>query len=91
MVIANTRLGMHILSELDKEGAIYIENNDLDEYWTIQFPYNQLKPLWRESLIEDLKNDRKSLRLLRKEYCRNYDIFEKMQRIFMGMTRFLKK
>lgn len=91
MVIAKTKEGQELLGQLEEEKLICSENCDLDDYWKIQYPYNQLKPLWRETLIEDLKNDSKSLCLLRKEYCRNYDIFEKMQRIFMGMKRFFKK
>ncbi len=75
MVIANTAAGCELLKHLKEENCIIQEQN-LEEYWSVQAPYNLKQTLYREEIITALKNKDQSLRKLRKKYCRYYDLFE---------------
>lgn len=87
MVIANTLKGKKIIEHLDK---CKIQEHALSEYWTVQFPYNQPRPLIREQLIEELKNDKISLDELNKKYCSYFDYREKLYRIKDKIKSILK-
>ena len=55
MVIANTNRGVCIVDKLSKKFLCQVVKQELEEYWSVQYPYNQQKPLFREKLIEELK------------------------------------
>ena len=79
MVIANTQLGVDLLSNLKEEGCV-IEKQDLQEFWKVQAPYNLRQSLYRTEIIHSLKNGRTSLHKLRKKYCKYYDVYEVLER-----------
>ena len=85
MVIANTDAGKEFVDGLNK--VCNITEQDLDEYWSVQCPYNQHKPLIREQLIEELKDEHSDLHELRKKYCSYYDWFEKFTNILKVLKR----
>ena len=87
MVIANTAVGNELINTLENKAACDISQQDLIEYWSVQFPYNQPRPLIREQLIAELKDENNDLHDLRKKYCAYYDQMESMKRA----TRFIRK
>ncbi len=87
MVIANTSTGTKLVSGLNK--GCNITEQDLEEYWSVQGPYNQHRPLIREQLIQELKNT--DLHQLRKKYCFYFDWFEKLTDIVQFAMKFLKR
>ena len=73
MVIANSDKGDSVVETLEELHFCEIYKQKLDEYWSVQFPYNQSRPLIREKLIVELRNDNTKLDALRKKYCTYYD------------------
>lgn len=91
MVIANTSFGEHIIELLKKNQLCHVEVQNLEEYWTIQYPYNPQKPLIREQLIDDLKSKEMNLHALRKKYCMYYDQVEKLSKLVIMIKKIVKK
>lgn len=85
MVIANTVTGEKYVEILN--GICNVTKQSVDEYWSVQWPYNQHKPLIREQLIEELKKENTDLHELRKKYCSYYDWFEKFANILKVVKR----
>lgn len=75
MVIANTSVGYELLSQLKNENCT-VEKQNLQEYWSVQHPYNLKQILYREEIISELQNKEKSLHELRNKYCKYYDLLE---------------
>lgn len=76
MVIANTLQGKKCITEWKLPAKIV--RQDLNEYWSIQYPYNHSKPLVYNNLMTDLKKNEESISVLRKRYCSFYDISERI-------------
>jgi coenzyme F420-reducing hydrogenase beta subunit len=89
MVIANTDAGNKLICDL--KNVCNVEEQNLDEYWSVQCPYNLHKPLIREELIEALNDETTDLHELRKKYCSYYDWFEKLTDVVKLATKFLKR
>ena len=87
MVIANTTQGEQIVNVLGESNACETARQSLTEYWSVQFPYNPPRPLIREQLITELKDDNIGLHTLRSKYCAYYDQMEQISK----MTHTLKK
>ena len=85
MVIANTVTGKKYVESLND--ICNVTEQSVDEYWSVQCPYNQHKPLIREQLIEEFKNENTDLHELRKKYCSYYDWFEKFTNILKVLKR----
>ena len=85
MVVANTEEGNRLVKNLS--GVCNVTEQSLDEYWSVQCPYNQHKPLIREQLIEELKDEKTDLHETRKKYCSYYDWLEK----FINILKVLKR
>lgn len=81
MVITNTEKGEELVQELIACDLCSAEEQNLSEYWTVQYPTNPHMPIFREQLLKDLHKDSKKLSSLRKEYCRYYDVKEKAKKI----------
>lgn len=82
MVLANTEKGNDAISLLNEKKLCHIQEQELSEYWNVQFPYNQPKPLIREQLINELKDASIPLKKLRKKYCGGYDLYERCIKYF---------
>lgn len=89
MVIANTDEGAALIKRLKKNGVCQIKTHDLEEYWSVQYPYNPKYPLVREKLIEELRNDKVSLHSLRRKYCSYYDRVEFVYSIAAYIKKFV--
>ena len=85
MVVANTEVGNKKVESL--KTVCDVTEQSLDDYWSVQWPYNQHKPLIREQLIEDLKDENTDLHALRKKYCSYYDWFERFTNILKVLKR----
>lgn len=91
MVIANTAQGKAAIASLAENGVCRTEEQSLEEYWTVQYPYNRPMPLIREQLIRDLKDSRVSLHDLRKHYCQYDDRKEKLAKLWQGVKKQLRR
>lgn len=90
MVIANTNSGNILINELNANGICNVQMHSLDEYWSVQYPYNQKKPLVCDEIIDELKDEDISLACLRKKYCQNYDNLEKLYRLKRMVEKLVK-
>ncbi len=91
MVIANTDVGDRLLHALKNNGICHVEPQDLSEYWSVQFPYNHLKPLAWDSLIEELKTETADLASIRKTYCAYYDKKERLNQFAHRLKKLIKR
>lgn len=91
MVVVNTSSGQSMLEILDKQGICNVQKQQLSEYWTVQYPYNPLRPLIREQLIMDLKDENKIMHELRKAYCTYHDQIEEVRKMKAKVKKVLKR
>lgn len=91
MIIAINERGKELVELLENNNLCYINEFPLEEYWKIQAPSNHSPSLAREQIIEELKENKKTISKLRKEYCRYYDLRERISVVFQGILRILKK
>lgn len=91
MVIANTLQGEAAIADLSQKQICQVETQDLNEYWTVQYPYNPQRPLVRENLIKELKDGQTDLHSLRKKYCTYYDHAEMRGKMVASAKRILKR
>ncbi len=89
MVIANTVRGEDVIGKLVQNEKCQVEKQKLSDYWSVQYPYNPQKPLVREQLIEELKNERKTLHSLRRKYCRYYDFVEVISPVILKLKKII--
>ena len=91
MVIANTVKGDGVIKLLEIRDSCDISRQDLSEYWSVQFPYNPPRPLIREQLITELKDENNNLHNLRKKYCKYYDQMERISKIIRYIKKIVKR
>lgn len=91
MVITNTECGKQIVKALEDRRLCNVKQEDLSEYWSVQYPYNPQRPLIREQLIEELKDKKSDLHKLRRKYCIYYDRVEMITKRFQILKRLLKR
>lgn len=72
MVVALTDAGLSLVGGLRKGGAV-VSEQDLGEYWSVQYPYNRGLPLQWDAILSDLKDGGVPLHELRKRHCGAYD------------------
>lgn len=78
MIIGITEKGIQIIENMKMNNVGIFKENPLSDYWSVQHPYNIVRPLYWKKLIEDLKDDNKTLKEIRKEY---YSFTEFIQRV----------
>jgi hypothetical protein len=83
MVLAMTEQGLALLKKLDN---LCIKEEQIKDYFTIQYPYNQQKPIYYTELMLNLREDTK-LKLLRKKYCKKYEIQASLGRMYLKVNR----
>lgn len=81
MVLSLTQKGELLLKSLHNNERIDLIQNELSDYWTIQIPKNVKKPIFYERLLADLRNDRASLKVLAKKYCKQYEQSKKLYKL----------
>lgn len=87
MLIVNNNNGEELLNELKEINGLLINQHDLREYWTVQYPSNPSEPLYREELITRLTNPQEDMHSLANEYCNGYDLLELLYRIKNAIAR----
>lgn len=87
MILANTARGEELIALLRK--CCQVERMALEEYWTVQYPYNPAYPLERDKLLEDLSREHTSLKDLRKRYCASFEQQERQDRLVQVIKRAL--
>ena len=94
MIIALTTAGETALHQLQIENKIEMCQYPCDEYWKVQYPYNPLKPVFYDELMDDLQSSERSLKEIEKEYCREFFIKRKIGKIknkLLFFYRMIKK
>ena len=76
MMIVNSDRGVKICNNLEKLDLVIMNRQKLEEYWSVQYPYNPSEPLFRKELIYKLQNNSNDIESLASEYCRWYDVKE---------------
>ncbi len=80
MVIAMNKIGQSIIDEINNNNLAMIDKQDLDDYWSIQYPYNPQKPVFYDEINNEFVNDRVQLKELTKKYLKCSIIIEKIRR-----------
>ena len=80
MVIANNEKGNRIILDLISDRNATIEQQNLQDYWSVQYPYNQAKPLFFDQMFAELKEADTSFPAWRRKYCASYDFSENISR-----------
>lgn len=91
MVIACTDNGGILLDRLDSNGICNVQKYSLNEYWSVQYPHNHQKPIIRDKLISELKDEEMSLKCLRKKYCQVYDDLERLCKLKNTVKKLIKR
>ncbi|WP_270474898.1 polysaccharide pyruvyl transferase family protein [Clostridium cochlearium] len=91
MVIAMTAVGEQVLKELKNTNKIQIEKMDCNEYWTVQYPQNPIKPVFYNELLEDLKDDSLSLQEVSDKYCTKFESVKKVSKVYAMVYSLYKK
>lgn len=86
MVISNTDRAEQVLNMLYEQDKIELERQSLEEYWSIQYPYNRALPIEREEVLRELREKKASIHNLRIKYCMYYDFCEWIMRIYKKLA-----
>lgn len=74
MVIGLTRDGNRIIEELKEKRKVTLVEEPISDYWNIQYPENPIIPLYYDSLLKDLKDNKFTLSEILKRNCRMENI-----------------
>lgn len=86
MVIAVTGRGKHMIRRLTEEERGTVTQEQLKEYWTVQYPENPPFPLFYDDLLVRLKEDGLPLAQIREQFAASFERYE----IFFRMKQSLK-
>lgn len=87
MVSVMTPQGLELLKQLK---TICLKEQPIDDYYKVQYPYNQQKPIYYNELMMALISDEK-LKTLRKKYCKKYEIQSRLGRIYLKFSHLAHK
>ena len=87
MVSVMTKQGVELLEKID---TIHLEAQPIEDYYKIQYPYNQQKPIYYDELMRNLCHN-EPLKKLRHKYCKKYEIQAYFGRIYLKFNRLVKK
>ena len=91
MVISMTNTGEEILQELKRLDKIELENRSCEEYWTVQYPRNPIKPVFYNELINDFKDDSLTMDEVTEKYCSGFELHENLKIPYSFMNSFARK
>jgi len=81
MVICLTSKGKEIIKILEEDNRVTIKEEPISDYWNIQYPENPIIPLYYDSLLDDLKEEKYTLSMILKRNCKidnlNYIMYHK--------------
>lgn len=91
MIIAMTNKGEQVLQQLKDKNKIELERMDCEEYWTVQYPENPIRPVFYEELINGLKDESVELKTLADYYCREYEFRQKLYKYYSIFPKIYRK
>lgn len=91
MVIAMTQVGENLLQELYSLNRIELQQMSCEEYWTVQYPQNPIKPVFYEELLQELRDDSIPLEVIAGKYCKEFEWYRKLYLVYDGIKRVYKK
>lgn len=91
MVITMTRTGKSVLQQLQIENRIEFQRMDCNEYWTVQYPQNPIKPVFYENLMRGLKEESISLETIADQYCKEFEFLQKLNRKYSNLRGVYRK
>lgn len=91
MVIAMTEAGENLLDKLKTDNRIKLDKNECIEYWTVQYPQNPIKSVFFDELLEDLKDEKKSLAEIAGYYCSGFELYNKIYKSYSVIRSIIKK
>lgn len=90
MVIAMNEQGLKVLEELCENAVENLGKFSLDEYWKVQYPVNHKRPIYYDTLIEQLKDPGISLKMLRRKYYSQKEFVERLGQLYKKMMYVIK-
>ena len=78
MVTVMTDNGLSLLNNIKKDNVAFIEEQNIDDYFNAQYPVNRNIPLYRDEMLNDLKDKNISLLTIKNKYFR----YQKYIRLF---------
>ncbi len=91
MVVAMTNVGEKVMKRLSNEKKIELQKMDCNEYWTVQYPENPIKPVFYNELLKSFKDDSLSLQESANRYCTKFEFYQKMQKPYSVISSIYKK
>ncbi|MBN1043576.1 4Fe-4S dicluster domain-containing protein [Clostridium botulinum] len=91
MVVAMTNVGEQVLKRLNNEKKIELQKMDCNEYWTVQYPENPIKPVFYNELLKSFKDDSLSLQESANKYCTKFEFYQKIQKPYSMISSIYKK
>jgi len=90
MVISMTSAGEKVLQWLYQMNRIELQQMDCEEYWTVQYPKNPIKPVFYNELMCELRDDSIPLKTLVNKYCTEYECFNNIYSIYASIRNMLQ-
>lgn len=81
MICVMNENGLNLINSIKNENVADIKEQKKEEYFDVQYPMNRNTPLYRDKLLDELKDDSKSLISIKKKYLKNKKIIKKMYRL----------
>lgn len=85
MVLGLTESGRLLLKRLETNKIVNLKDEDLNDYWSIQFPSNPIIPLYYNEIILELKQNKDSLNKIFNKYSKvqhlNQDVHLKYSKL----------
>lgn len=91
MVITLTQIGRDLLQELYSLNRIELQKMNCEEYWTVQYPQNPIKPVFYEELLQELRDDSIALEAIADKYCKEFEWYQKLYLVYDRIKRIYKK
>lgn len=90
MVIVNTQEGKNILNKLIEENIVSAKLESINDYYNVQQIYNFTIPRERAKIINELKNDKLSLKNISDKYCRKSKNEERFMKFALSIYSKMK-
>jgi len=66
---------------------IELQQMSCEEYWTVQFPVNPIRPVFYEELMGELRDPSIPLRVIANKYCKEHELFNRMYSMYSLLKR----
>lgn len=87
MVIVLSNAGERVLQQLKEAQRIELQRMNCEEYWTVQYPENPIKPVFYKELMDGLKDNSVILQTLFSQYGKGFEICKKLYKPYSMFRR----